>query len=80
MIATKVFSKKIPMIKTKGKKQLRGGKEMNVLLIINWILFLAVVAYALGLFTYLVKTRYQFIKMGKKVEFDNDVKARFQKI
>ncbi len=68
------------MIKTKGKKQLRGGKEMNVLLIINWILFLAVVAYALGLFTYLVKTRYQFIKMGKKVEFDNDVKARLQKI
>ena len=48
---------------------------MNPLLYINWILFLAVVAYGLALFTYLIKTRYQFIKMGKKVEFDNDVKA-----
>ena len=44
---------------------------MNPLLIANWILFLAVVAYALALFTYLIKTRIQFIKLGRKEEFDN---------
>ena len=53
---------------------------MNPLLIANWILFLAVVVYALGLFTHLIKTRIQFIKLGKKEEFDDNVKERLQKI
>lgn len=58
----------------------RGGNVMNPLLIANWILFLVVVTYGLFLFGYLLKTRYEFVKMGKQVEFDNDVKARLHKI
>ena len=53
---------------------------MSTLLIANWILFIAVVVYGFGLFLYLLKTRYQFIKLGRKEEFDNDVKARLKKI
>ena len=53
---------------------------MEPLLIANWILFLAVTAYALALFTYLIKTRIQFIKLGRKEEFDNNVKERLRKI
>ncbi len=53
---------------------------MNGLLWVNLIAFLAVTAYAIGLFVYVVKTRIAFIKLGKKVEFDNKVKERMQKI
>lgn len=53
---------------------------MNGLLWLNLIAFLAVTAYAISLFVYVVKTRIQFIKLGKKVEFDNNVKERLQKI
>ncbi|WP_318616971.1 heterodisulfide reductase-related iron-sulfur binding cluster [Sporosarcina sp. YIM B06819] len=53
---------------------------MSPLLIANWILFLAVTAYGLALFTYLIKTRIQFIKLGRTEEFDNNVKERLQKI
>ncbi|HLR09873.1 MAG TPA: (Fe-S)-binding protein [Sporosarcina sp.] len=53
---------------------------MNALLIANWILFLGVVAYALALFTYLLKTRYEFIKLGRKQEFDDSVKERLHNI
>ena len=53
---------------------------MNILLIANWILFVAVVVYGFGLFLYLLKTRYEFIRLGRKEEFDNDVKARLKKI
>lgn len=53
---------------------------MNPLLIANWVLFLGVTAYALALFTYLIKTRTQFIKLGRKQEFDDSVKERLQNI
>lgn len=53
---------------------------MNGLLWVNLIAFLAVTAYAISLFVYVVKTRIEFIKLGKKVEFDNNVKERMQKI
>ncbi|AYC28798.1 (Fe-S)-binding protein [Paenisporosarcina cavernae] len=53
---------------------------MQPLLIANWILFIAVTAYAIGLFIYLIKTRYEFIKLGKKVEFEDNVKERLRKI
>ena len=53
---------------------------MHPLIIANWILFLAVVAYALALFTYLIKTRIQFIKLGRKEEFDNNISERLRKI
>lgn len=53
---------------------------MHPLIIANWILFLLVVAYALALFTYLIKTRIQFIKLGRKEEFDNNISERLRKI
>lgn len=53
---------------------------MSPLLIANWVLFLVVTAYAIGLFTYLLKTRYEFIKLGKKVEFEDNFKERMRKI
>ncbi|MDN7244784.1 (Fe-S)-binding protein [Planococcus shenhongbingii] len=53
---------------------------MEPLLIANWILFLAVTVYAVYLFLYLLKTRYDFIKLGKKVEFEENFKERFRKV
>ncbi|TXK91064.1 hypothetical protein FVE24_08160, partial [Parageobacillus sp. SY1] len=53
---------------------------MNSLLVINFLAFLIVTAYAVYLFVYLVKTRAAYIKLGKKVEFDGKVKERLQKI
>lgn len=53
---------------------------MNGLLWINLIAFLLVTAYGIYLFAYLVKTRIEFIKLGKKTEFDNRVKERLQRI
>ena len=53
---------------------------MNGLLWVNLIAFLAVTAYAISLFVYVVKTRIEFIRLGKKVEFDNKFKDRMQKI
>lgn len=53
---------------------------MSWLLWVNWIAFLFVTVYAISLFVYVVKTRIQYIKLGKKVEFDNRVKERLQKI
>ncbi|TFE04162.1 heterodisulfide reductase-related iron-sulfur binding cluster [Jeotgalibacillus salarius] len=52
----------------------------DILLIVNWIAFILVTAYAVYLFGYLVKSRYDFIKLGKKEEFDNNVKERMKKI
>ncbi|KML42099.1 MULTISPECIES: heterodisulfide reductase-related iron-sulfur binding cluster [Bacillaceae] len=53
---------------------------MNGLLWINLIAFLLVTAYSISLFVYVVKTRIEYIKLGKKVEFDGKVKERLEKI
>jgi Fe-S oxidoreductase len=53
---------------------------MKIFLWINLFAFLFVTAYAIHLFIYVVRTRIQFIKLGKKSEFDNDVKKRLEKI
>ncbi|MCM3709314.1 (Fe-S)-binding protein [Sporosarcina luteola] len=53
---------------------------MDALLIVNWILFLVVVAYALALFTYLIRTRIQFIQLGRKEEFDSNVSRRLKEV
>jgi Fe-S oxidoreductase len=53
---------------------------MNGLLWINLVATLLVIAYAVSLFVYVVKTRIQYIKLGKKEEFDNNVKERMKKI
>jgi Fe-S oxidoreductase len=50
------------------------------LLWVNLIAFLLVTAYAISLFVYVVKTRMEYIKLGKRPEFDNNVKERLQKI
>lgn len=49
---------------------------MNTLLIINWIAFFAIVIYGLYLFYHVVRTRYEFIKLGKKAEWSQTVKER----
>ena len=49
---------------------------MNTLLIINWVAFVAVLLYAFGLFAYLLKTRYNYIQLGRKEQFDAKVKER----
>jgi Fe-S oxidoreductase len=53
---------------------------MNGLLWVNLIAFLLVTAYAVSLFVYVVKTRIEYIKLGKKSEFDDDVKERMRRI
>ncbi|RKJ48207.1 hypothetical protein D7X33_33540, partial [Butyricicoccus sp. 1XD8-22] len=53
---------------------------MSPLLIANWVFFILVVFYALGLFIYLLKTRYEYVKLGKKEEFNDSVKERLEKI
>ncbi|WP_088009617.1 4Fe-4S dicluster domain-containing protein [Indiicoccus explosivorum] len=53
---------------------------MEPLLIANWILFLFVTAYGIYLFLYVLKTRRDFIKLGKKPEFEENVKERLRKI
>jgi Fe-S oxidoreductase len=53
---------------------------MDGLLWINLIAFLIVTAYAVSLFVYVVKTRIEYIKLGKKSEFDDDVKERVRRI
>lgn len=53
---------------------------VDSLLIINWIAFVAITAYGLSLFAYVIKTRLEYIKLGKKEEFDENVKERMRKI
>ncbi|MEB2300721.1 4Fe-4S dicluster domain-containing protein [Lysinibacillus xylanilyticus] len=49
---------------------------MSPLVIANIVLTVVVVLYAVGLFFYLLKTRYKFVQLGKKVEFDESVQER----
>ncbi|WP_163099590.1 (Fe-S)-binding protein [Peribacillus alkalitolerans] len=49
---------------------------MDGLLWVNLLAFLLVTAYAVWMFVYLIRTRIEYIKLGKKVEFDNRVKER----
>lgn len=53
---------------------------MNILQIFNILLFLIVTGYALYLFAVLVKTRYHYIKLGKKAEFNRTTKERIDAI
>lgn len=53
---------------------------MDTLLLLNWLLFLAVTIYGLYLFIRVVLTRISYIKLGKKVEFDGQIKKRLEKI
>ncbi|HLQ96115.1 MAG TPA: heterodisulfide reductase-related iron-sulfur binding cluster [Pseudogracilibacillus sp.] len=53
---------------------------MDIFLWINAIAFVAVVAYGIYLFSYVVATRYKYIKMGKKQDFDLALKKRINNI
>ncbi|HEY4554386.1 MAG TPA: (Fe-S)-binding protein [Bacillaceae bacterium] len=53
---------------------------MDMLLMINRLLFLAVTGYAIYLFASLVKTRYEYIKLGKKAEFNHSLRERAQAV
>ncbi|WP_096203014.1 (Fe-S)-binding protein [Bacillus sp. FJAT-45350] len=53
---------------------------MEALSWVNLIAFLLVVGYALYLFVNLVKTRYEYIKLGKKVDFDHTMKERLNEV
>ena len=53
---------------------------MNILQNLNLLLFLIVTGYAIYLFVALVKTRYQYIKLGKKAEFNRKTKERVDDI
>jgi Fe-S oxidoreductase len=49
---------------------------MNILQLLNILLFLVVTGYAIYVFAELVKTRIKYIKLGKKAEFNKTVKER----
>ncbi|MCM3586840.1 (Fe-S)-binding protein [Mesobacillus maritimus] len=53
---------------------------MNGLLWVNLIATILVIAYAASLFLYVVKTRIEYIKLGKKSEFNDHVKERWDRI
>ncbi|MCP3027541.1 (Fe-S)-binding protein [Halobacillus sp. A5] len=53
---------------------------MNPLLIANWLLFLGVTAYGLYLFVRVVRTRVEYIKLGRKFEFDGEIKDRLNRV
>ncbi|MFC5557518.1 (Fe-S)-binding protein [Ureibacillus thermophilus] len=51
---------------------------MSGLLLVNLILFIAVVLYAVSLFAYTVITRLEYIKLGKKEDLNLSFKERFE--
>lgn len=59
---------------------LKGGEKVTMLLLINMLAFLLVTAYAIFLFSYLIRTRLAYIRLGRKIEFDGEVKERYRKV
>ncbi|WP_096272776.1 (Fe-S)-binding protein [Paucisalibacillus globulus] len=53
---------------------------MEVFLLINTLLFIAVTLYALYLFGRVIATRVAYIRLGKKSEFDGEIKERVNRI
>ncbi|GIN93028.1 hypothetical protein J22TS1_40790 [Siminovitchia terrae] len=53
---------------------------MDYLVLLNRFLFLTVTGYGIYLFITLLKTRYEFIKLGKKAEFNHKLKERIQAV
>lgn len=53
---------------------------MDTFLLINLVAFIAVVIYGLYLFARVIATRVAYIKLGKKSEFDGEIKLRLQRI
>ncbi|MFZ4453019.1 (Fe-S)-binding protein [Salibacterium aidingense] len=53
---------------------------METFIMWNWIAFLLVTGYAVYLFIKLVQTRYAYIKLGRKAEFDQTAKERWEAV
>jgi len=53
---------------------------MSGLLWINLIALVFVIAYAISLFVYVISTRIQYVRLGKKTEFDLSLKERLDSI
>ncbi|WP_085506291.1 heterodisulfide reductase-related iron-sulfur binding cluster [Thalassobacillus devorans] len=53
---------------------------MSTLLLLNWILFLGVTIYGFYLFVRVVMTRIAYIRLGRKFEFDGEIKERLKNI
>ncbi|RSL30467.1 (Fe-S)-binding protein [Salibacterium salarium] len=53
---------------------------METFVMINWAAFLMVTGYAVFLFARLVYTRYTYIRLGKKAEFDQTAKERWKAV
>lgn len=53
---------------------------METFLLINLLAFIAVTVYGIYLFARVVATRVSYIKLGKKSEFDRDIKEQIQRV
>src|SRR5690625_2425051 len=53
---------------------------MNTFLWINGLAFIVIAFYAIYLFVKVVATRVSYIKLGKKSEFDGEMKERLRRI
>ncbi len=53
---------------------------MDTFLVINWIAFLLVTGYALYLFAKVVSTRIAYIRLGKKSDYDGEIKLRLKRV
>src|SRR5690625_6765572 len=53
---------------------------MNILLLINLLAFIAVTVYTIYLFARVIATRVAYIKLGKKSEYDWNLKNQIKKI
>ncbi|HEX6594777.1 MAG TPA: (Fe-S)-binding protein [Bacillota bacterium] len=53
---------------------------MNIFLLINLLAFIAVTAYGIYLFARVVATRVAYIKLGKKSEFDRNIKEQIRRV
>ncbi|MDO6450103.1 (Fe-S)-binding protein [Oceanobacillus profundus] len=53
---------------------------MDTFMLVNWIAFLIITFYALYLFVRVVSTRIAYIRLGKKSEFDGEIKLRLQRV
>ncbi|WP_059104169.1 heterodisulfide reductase-related iron-sulfur binding cluster [Shouchella shacheensis] len=53
---------------------------MEAFLIVNWIVFILVTGYAIYLFSSVLMTRVRFIKLGRKVEFEQTLNERLHAI
>lgn len=52
----------------------------NIAMLVNTLLFIGITLYAFYLFARVIATRVAYIRLGKKSEFDGDIKERINRI